>query len=421
MAFRLSSVIAVLFGTVFLSTGQGLHQALIPISAEALRFSAVTLSILASVYFGGFLAGCLVAPSLIRRVGHTRTLAISASLLSALSLAHVILPDQVVWIALRLFVGVSFAVIDVVLESWLASRAEDKDRGQVLSVYRLIHLFAVGIGQFLIAAAPPTEFLLFAVVAILVSVAVIIVSASVAPAPEAPGNIKVRFWRVFNVSPLAIISAVLHGAASGIYWGFAPVFAIVVMEDRASAGIMLSATLAGAAAAQYPIGWASDKFDRRKVIVFISATAAVSAVSIGLAASIYIDAIIAIIFVFGAATFCIYPVAITYAFDRARPSEFVEVGASVLVAYGFGASLGPLLTPVVLQFGNNSGAFYLMGVFYSAIFVFALYRSSKTGPVREDETVEFVAMPSTTPVTMAIDPRTDEAAPRAQQPDLTGA
>lgn len=407
MALRISSVLAILFGTIFLSTGQGLHQALIPIAASALDYNAVVLSVLASVYFAGYLAGCFASPVLIKRVGHTRTLAITASVLSALSLVHILVPDEVFWIIIRFFVGYCFANIDVVLESWLADRAEPQDRGKLLSIYRLIDLFALALGQLMIAQASPTEFTLFAYVAIFVSLAVIVVSASIAPTPTVPEQVKVRFFQMAKRIPLSIVAANLHGVASGIYWGFAPVFAAGISEDRSMTGIILAATLVGAAAAQFPIGIASDKYDRRLLLRIMSFATALACFIVAAASFFLKDATVFTMLLFGATSFCIYPIAITYAFDRTHPSQFVEVGATVLIAYGIGAMLGPLATPLALHFGNHSGAFVLMGAFYLVIFAFALYRERVREAVPEEDTVSHMNIPNTTPVTLDMDPRVE--------------
>ncbi|MBL6863531.1 MAG: MFS transporter [Rhodospirillales bacterium] len=415
MAVRFSSVVAILLGTAFLSIGQGLHQALIPISAEALKYSATTISILASVYFGGYLLGCFAAPYLIKRVSHIRTLAVAASLLSALSLGHIIVPNEALWVLFRICVGFSFACIDVVMESWLASRSTNEDRGKLLSFYRFIDLFALGVGQFLIASASPTEFILFAFVAIFVSISVIIVSLSVAPTPDPPDNVKVRFLHVLQVSPLAIVVGALHGVASGIYWGFAPVFATGISDNKAMVGSILASTVIGAAIAQFPVGWASDRYDRRILIIWFSLFASITSLLVFGASFKFSEAILPILALFGATAFAIYPIAMTYAFDRAKPEEFFEVGASVLIAFGAGAFVGPLLVPFTLHFGNNSGAFLLIAVIYLLVFGFAIYRASRTDAVPEENAVEFVAMPSTTPVTLEIDPRVEDGIPTKEE------
>ena len=318
------------------------------------------------------------------------------------------MPHEVLWILVRVFVGYCFANIDVVLESWLADRAEAGERGKLLSIYRLVDLLSLGMGQLLIANATPTEFTLFAFVAILVSIAVIVVSVSVAPTPSPPERVTVRFTYVYKIAPLAIVAAALHGVGSGIYWGFAPVFASGIADDLSMAGIILAATLVGAAAAQYPVGWACDRYDRRILLIFASLLAAVSSGLVATASFYFTDMTVFAMFLFGATTFTIYPIAMTYAFDRSEPENFVEVGAAILVAYGLGAFIGPLLAPAALHFGNHSGAFVLIGVFYFAVFVFALYRKSQTEDVPQEDTVEYIPVPPTTPVTLEIDPRVDD-------------
>ncbi len=407
MAIRLSSVTAILFATWFLSTGQGLHQALIPLAAEHHFFSQISISLLASVYFGGYLAGCIFAPALIKRVGHSRTLAIAAASLSALSLFHVLMPNEVLWILFRVMVGLAFATIDLVMESWLAASAENQDRGKLLSIYRLIDLGSLGLGQFLIASASPGEFLLFALVAICVSVTVVIVSASTAPTPPIPQSVSVRFWHVYKVSPLAVIGSLLHGVASGIYWGYAPLIAEDASDSDTAVGVILAATLIGAAMAQFPVGWASDKYDRRKILIWVSGIAVLFSVVIALVSGKHPELMGGLMFFYGATSFCIYPLLITYAFDRANKEEFVEVGAAVLMAYGVGAFAGPLLAPLASFWGEMSLVFLIVGLSYTAVFGFALYRSGQSSPVDEEETVKFVPMPASTQQILDIDPRRD--------------
>jgi MFS family permease len=411
MAIRLSSVMAILFATWFLSTGQGLHQALIPLAAEHHFFSQISISLLASVYFGGYLAGCIFAPALIKRVGHSRTLAIAAASLSALSLFHVLMPNEVLWILFRVMVGLAFATTDLVMESWLAASAENQDRGKLLSIYRLIDLGSLGLGQFLIASASPGEFLLFALVAICVSVTVVIVLASTAPTPPIPQSVSVRFWHVYIVSPLAVIGSLLHGIASGIYWGYAPLIAEDASDSDTAVGVILAATLIGAALAQYPVGWASDKYDRRKMLIWLSAMAAVFSVIIALLSGKHPELMGVLMFFYGATSFCIYPLVITYAFDRTNKEEFVEVGAAVLMAYGVGAFAGPLLAPLASFWGEMSLVFLIVGLSYTGVFGFALYRSGQSSPVEKEETVKFVPMPASTQQILDIDPRRDPQEP----------
>lgn len=405
MGVKITSVMTLLFGAVVLSIGQGLHQSLVPIAASEFEFSDFSISFLASVYFLGYLLGCFLAPRLIKRTGHIRSLAFVASFLSGLSLLHILLPNDIVWIVIRLVVGYCFANIDVILESWLADRAESKDRGKILSIYRLLRLLSLGLGQFLLAHASPVEFTLYAIVTILVACAVMVVTATTTKTPPAPKSVNVRFFNMARRVPLSVMSAGFHGLASGIYWGFAPIFASSLTDDRTMVSYILSATLIGAALAQFPVGIASDKYDRRRLIILISLLSVLASLAVALLSFANTEMIFYAMILYGAATFSVYPVAMTYAFDRSEPSEFVEIGATVLIAYGIGACIGPLFTPLALRSGDNSSIFFLIAFFYFCITLFALYRKSRSADVAPEETVEFISVPSSTPVTLEIDPR----------------
>jgi len=203
----------------------------------------------------------------------------------------------------------------------------------------------------------------------------------------------------------------LHGVASGIYWGYGPLIAEDVSESGAAVGTILAATLIGAALAQFPVGWASDKYDRRWLLIYLSGLAAVFSVVIALVSGKHPELMGVLMLFFGATSFCIYPLVITYAFDRAAKEEFVEVGAAILMAYGVGAFAGPLLAPLASYWGEMSLVFLIVGLSYAGLTGFALYRSGQSSPVVEEDTVEFVPMSASTQQILDIDPRRDQAEP----------
>lgn len=222
---QIFSISSLLLGMSMLLMGNSLQGTLIAIRAAGEQFSDSSIGIMTSGYFLGFVLGTLVTAYLIERAGHIRGFTALASLASAAALGHIIIIDPIAWTVFRAISGFCFAGIYMVIESWLNERATNETRGQVLAAYMFVNLMSLTAGQFLVSAADPLGYVLFCIVSILVSIAIIPVSITrtEAPTPQKPRPLLIR--RLFSISPLGFIGCLGYGLALGAFWGLAPVFA----------------------------------------------------------------------------------------------------------------------------------------------------------------------------------------------------
>ena len=72
------------------------------------------------------------------------------------ALVHAVFVYPSVWIAARFLTGFSLIGIFIIVESWLNDRANNKTRGQVLSLYMFI-IFTVGVLSWLIYGISITD------------------------------------------------------------------------------------------------------------------------------------------------------------------------------------------------------------------------------------------------------------------------
>ncbi len=227
MIATLAPVSALLLSVVFLLMGNGLQGTLLPVRAQLELFSTGDIGILGSFYFLGFASGCYFGPHLVRRVGHIRAFAAMVSLASTATLVHVLVLEPLFWWPVRAITGFCFAVLYMVIESWLNEKSTNEIRGLVFSIYTIINLVVLTIGQMMLTLADPKAFPLFAVASILVSLAALPVALTKAPAPApAPiASVKIRVRYLYNASPVGFIGALVVGLANGSFWSLAPVFA----------------------------------------------------------------------------------------------------------------------------------------------------------------------------------------------------
>ena len=148
MKEALKPVSALLISVAILLTGQGLQGTLLPIRASAESFSTTSIGLMGAAYFLGFTIGCLLGVYFVKRVGHIRVFLAMTAIASTTALIHALLLFPSIWILMRMLTGFCFAVLFVVIESWVNDRSSNENRGVIFSVYVMITLTVQAAGQF---------------------------------------------------------------------------------------------------------------------------------------------------------------------------------------------------------------------------------------------------------------------------------
>ncbi len=412
---QIFSISSLLMGMSMLLMGNSLQGTLIAIRATGEQFSESSIGIMTSGYFLGFVIGTLVTAYLIERAGHIRGFTALASLASAAALGHIIIVDPIAWTIFRAISGFCFAGIYMVIESWLNERATNETRGQVLAAYMFVNLMSLTAGQFLISAADPLGYVLFCIVSILVSIAIIPVSITrtQAPTPQKPRPLPIR--RLFSISPLGFIGCLGYGLALGAFWGLAPVFAGRVGLDVDGIALFMALSILGGGLMQWPMGWLSDKYDRRTVLtiaLFIAGGMAIIVATLGIMRPEYL---LYIAFIYGAASFPLYALTVSHANDYVGADERVVVSGTLLLTYGTGAIIGPVLAgPIMAELGV-AGLFYYIGGVFLLVGFYALWRMTRRAAPPLSEQTKFVPTPGSTLVAGELDPHA-EADPEEPSP-----
>jgi MFS family permease len=225
LSTALAPVAALLFSVSLLLMGNGLQGTLLPVRGNIEAFSAIQLGLLGTAYFLGFTFGCMHGPQLVARSGHIRAYLAMTALASVVVLLHALYIEPVAWWVLRAVTGYCFAVLYVVIESWLNACSDNRTRGTVFSVYTAINLTVITAGQMMLAFADPHTFNLFAVAAILVSLAALPVAFTRKASPHHPELVYPRIVKLYRVSPVGVSGCFAVGLTNGAFWALGPVFA----------------------------------------------------------------------------------------------------------------------------------------------------------------------------------------------------
>lgn len=342
-------ILSLLVSVAFLLAGGGLLSTLLAMRGGVEGFDELTLGLIMSGYFVGFFLGTFVAPLLIRRVGHIRAFAFYAALAAITVLLYPLWVHPVAWALLRVVTGLAVVGLCTVIESWLNSQALPGQRSRIFAVYMVVSLLALASGQLLLDLQPPHSFVLFSVVAILISLAALPVAFTLLPQPAMLPAPRSNIWQIAGMAPSAAIGAVLSGLMLGAFWGMGPVYALESGLDRSGVGLFMTVTICGGAALQFPIGRFSDRGDRRTTLAAVSAAAA----GIALLAAVLSPGPGALLFVmyflFGGLAFALYPLCVAQLLDQ-LPAEALLSGCSALLLLnGIGAALGPVAAGFLMQ------------------------------------------------------------------------
>lgn len=414
-------ITALLTAVAILLTGNGLLGILLPVRAAAEEFSTPSIAAIGSFYFAGFAAGCLFGARLVRAVGHIRCFTAMTAIAAAVALLHAFAPTPALWWLLRAGTGFCFAVLYMVIESWLNERATPQTRGFVLSAYMVINLTVLTLGQMLLPLFDPRGMELFALAAILVSLAAVPVALSGRAAPAPIQSARVRVGRLFRLSPAGAITCVAVGLANGPFWALAPRYGAASGLDDSGIALFMSAAVIGGAVGQWPLGRLSDRGDRRRVILLAAAMAAVVGAVVTWRPFESPAALYLVAAAWGAFAFPVYSLGVAHANDHADAGEFVETAAGLLLLYAAGAVAGPLLASAVVGLSGPAALFSFSAAVHALLFGYVAWRTTRSAPVPAERHVEFVqAMQAANTVSPVFDEATqselesrDDARPSA--------
>lgn len=367
---------ALLLGLMLLMLGNGLQGTLLGIRGAIEGFATWQMSVVMSSYFLGFLAGSQMTPHMLSRVGHVRVFAALGSLISAVLVLYATVPDWIAWSALRVVIGFSFAGVYVTAESWLNNAATNETRGQALSLYMIVQMVGIITAQGLLNLADPGGYTLFVVASVLVSVAFTPILLSVSPAPAFATVKSMSLARLFRVSPLGCVGIFVMGGVYAALFGMAAVWGGLKGLSVLEISIFVAAIYFGGLIFQYPIGWLSDRMDRRQLIVAVAFGCAVVSLLVALVDPPFVGLAMAALLIGGTAN-PLYALLLAHTNDFLQADDMAGASGGLLFINGVGAVAGPLVIGALMGWAGPGGFFVFIGLLNAALAGYALWRMTR--------------------------------------------
>ncbi len=364
---------ALFLGLGLVMVGNGLNSSLLGVRSETEGFGLGVTGLIMASYFVGFLAGTSYTEYALKKVGHIRVFAALASGASSVVLVQALYVQPVTWAVLRFLFGACMAGIYVVVESWLNDLATNETRGRILSVYMIVTMTGIGLGQLMLNIDDISGFRLFILVSVLVSVSLVPVTLSATSSPPLAVPEPMGTRRLLGLVPTGVVVAFWDGAATGALVGMGAVYASSVGMSAGRISVFLTAPLLGAVIFQWPIGWLSDRYPRRGVMFGVATTGVLAALAPLLVDDGSAAALVAMT-VLGAALLPLYSLTMAYTNDWLTAEQILGASATLVRTNGTGAIVGPLAAGGLMALFGPRFFFWAMAGALAIIATYLLYR-----------------------------------------------
>jgi len=393
---------ALLLGMGLIMLGNGLQGTLLGVRASLEHFSTTVIGLVMSGYFIGLIFGCNIVSKMVARVGHIRTFAALASLASTSILVHAVFVNPLVWWGMRFVTGLSYAGMYVVTESWLNEAADNNGRGKLLSFYMLISLGGLAGGQLLLNLSPPSGFELFVLTSLLISVAVIPILLSATRAPQHEAMESISIYQLFRIAPLGVFGMLVNGMMYGAIFSMGAVYATKTGMSVKDTSFFMGAFVIGGFLFQYPLGWMSDAFGRRRVIICCCIFGAAISFLVMNHSTTGLPLMV-LVAVIGGMTMPLYALCGVHTNDFLTPSQMVAASGTLVLLSSTGAALGSPLTAMAMDVFGPQSFYGSLGVMLIVVAAFALYVYLRRATAHRAEKSEFVVM-AASPLTATLTP-----------------
>ena len=402
---------ALYFASLMMLIGSGLLSTYLALRLAADHVDSLWVGALMAANYFGLVLGGKIGHRLIARVGHIRAYSACAGIVGAAVLGHGLVNWLPAWLFLRVIVGLGMMCQYMVIESWLNEQADTKQRGVVFSGYMIASYLGLVLGQLILVMHPGLGLELLMLVALCFALCLVPVALTrrIHPAPLHPAPMEPRFF--IKRVPQSLSTVLGAGLIVGSFYGLAPLYASQQGLSTEQVGLFMGSCIFAGLLVQWPLGWLSDRYDRALLIRSFAFSLALAALPLAIMERVPLEVLFIAGFLCSLVQFCLYPLAVAFSNDHIEGDRRVSLTAMLLVTYGVGASIGPLVAGVLMKlFGSQM--LYAFFSFFALILVWRIRPKAVTNLHQVDDApLQHVAMPdsmSSSPLVAALDPRVNE-------------
>jgi len=301
------------------------------------------------------------------------------------------------WAVLRFAGGFTAAGLYAVIESWVTDHAPPAGRGRLLAIYMICNKAGLMLGQGVLSLGDTMEggFYLLAGVCAALSIVPVSLTRTGGPPTREVATLSVR--ELYRIAPIGIVGCVGAGLINPTMLGLMPVYGLEIGVSARHIPLLVVAAQFGTFLLQWPLGWFSDRVDRRWVIVLATAGSSVVGLILAVAGNVGLPVLLVLFCLWGGFALSLYAVCIVHAGDHVDRNQFVPLVSSLMLAWAIGASVGPPIAAFAMELFGAVGLMYFVTTVSAAIGCFALWRMNRRAPVAVEARDAFINIPASSP------------------------
>lgn len=408
---QIRPILTLILGSAFLMAAGGINGLILPLRGTAEGFSAFSLGMLGTGWAVGYVLGCILVPGVVARVGHVRSFSVMAAVAVISVLLSLLIIHPGAWIPLRALAGFSFAGGAMIVESWISERTDPSFRGRVFATYTMVNLAATTLGQLLLIVGDARGYFFFVLAAVFYACSLVPTALSTTTAPQPLVQPKLDLKSLWLNSPIAVVAVFLVGVSNSSFGTLAAVYGQQIGLNLTAIAFLVSITILAGALFQLPVGWLSDRTDRRAVLIGLAVTAGLADLFFLIMQPRDVSVVLIAAAIFGAMIFAMYPVIVAHANDHADKDSFLKISSGLLLVMGAGSIIGPLIGGGMMALLGPDYLFAPTLLAHSIMAGFAAWRMTKRAAVEDDKKGGFVSSSTVRMNTLEsamLDPRTNE-------------
>ena len=386
-----AQITTLIIATSLIQLANGFFGTFISLRVAMEDFGSTMVGLVLSSYFAGFTVAALRCGRIIERIGHIRGYAAFAGVVAAATAAMALMAGSLAWLVLRAIVGFGCSGLFITTESWLNAKAQPSERGRIFSIYMVGTFLALAVGQLLIGRARIETTGPFSAIVALFAVALVMVSTTRAEPPRATTVETLPYGQLARAAPVAVVGCALSGLISGAFYALVPAWMQDAGIARETIALFMLVAVLGGLAFQVPVGWLSDRFDRRLVLAALGlGFAGLALILVHLPRSLPV--VLPPAALLGGFMSTLYPVCVSHAHDRMPADRVVAVSGRLILLSGLGSVVGPLIGAIVMARFKIDGVFYFMAAAALFLTFLAAGRSfTTTAPHHAERPFEILA------------------------------
>ncbi len=297
----------------------------------------------------------LVGPFLPKLLGNTGTKRAAVLLVVILiaSLAAISVSPFWMWFPLRFIFGLATGALFTISEAWVLSFATNANRGRVMGLYTTMLAVTFSVGPLLLPWTGLDGFLPWGIgiACILISIlplAFVRISDDAFHQKDGGG-----FFAFVRKAPMLLFAVSAATLFDNVLISFFTIYGMRNGLELGTASSMLGVGIIGNVLFFYPIGWLSDHWSRRGVMLVTAVLTIV--LSLSLLAVITHWLAWPVMMLLTGSAFGVYVVALATMGDRFKGPDLIAGSAAIAAMWGVGGLIGPPVAGLAIDlFGINA-------------------------------------------------------------------